>query len=56
MEKGAIRGYDELIRAFGARFVTCSRTSKPFALLFSSEMKEGETFRAYLDRYWKLYN
>jgi len=56
MEKVAIRGYDELIRAFGARFVTCSRTSKPFALLFSSAMKEGETFRAYLDRYWEFYN
>ena len=26
LEKGAIQGYDEPIKAFGAKFVTCSRT------------------------------
>ena len=56
LEKGAIRGFDELIRAFGARFMTCNRTSKPFTSLFSLAMKEGETLRAYSDRYWELYN
>ena len=56
LEKGAIRGYDELIRAFEARFMMCSRTSKPFASFLSLVMKEGETFRAYLDHYWELYN
>ena len=56
LEKGAIRGYDNLIKAFGARFVTCSRTPKPFASLLSLAMKEDKTLRAYLDRYWELYN
>ena len=51
LEKGAIHGYDKLIRAFGARFVTCSRTLKPFAPLLSLAMKEGETLKAYSDRY-----
>ena len=50
-----IRGYDELIKAFGAQFVTCSRTSKPFDSLLTMYMKEGETFRAYSNRYWELY-
>ena len=36
--------------------MTCSRTPKPFASLLSLAMKEGETFRAYSDRYWELYN
>ena len=56
IEKGAIRSYDELIKAFVARFVTCSQTPKPFTYLLSLAMKEGETLRAYSDRYWELYN
>ena len=36
--------------------MTCSRTPKPFASLLSLAMKEGETLRAYSDRYWELYN
>ena len=56
LQKGAIRGFDKLIRMFGARFVTCSKTSKPFASLLSLAMKEGETLEAYSDRYWELYN
>ena len=56
LEKEAIRGYDELIKALKARFVTYSRTPKPFASLLSLEMKEGETLKAYSDWYWELYN
>ena len=48
LEKGAIRGYDELIKA---SFVTYSRTPKPFASLLSLAMKEGETLKAYSNRY-----
>ena len=51
LEKGAIRGCKELIKAFGARFVTCSRAPKPFTSLLSLAMKERETFRAYSDCY-----
>ena len=56
LKKGAIQGYDELIRTFKARFVMCSRTSKPFASLLSLVMKEGETLSAYSDCYCELYN
>ncbi|XP_075655024.1 uncharacterized protein LOC142625219 [Castanea sativa] len=49
LEKWSIQGYDELIRAFEAQFVTCSR-------ILTMSMKEEETFRAYSDRYWELYN
>ena len=51
LEKGSIRGYDELIKAFGARFVTCSKTPMPFASLLTMAMKEGEILKAYIDRY-----
>ena len=56
MEKGSIRRYDELIKAFKARFVTCSRTLKSFDSFLTMSMKEGETLRAYSNRYWELYN
>ena len=56
LENGAMQGYDELIRSFRTRFVTYSKTPKPFASLLSLAMKEGETLRAYSDRYWELYN
>lgn len=51
LEKWAILGYDKLIKSFGARFVTCSKTPKQFSSLLSLAMKEGETLRAYSDRY-----
>lgn len=35
LEKDSIQGYDKLIKAFGARFVTCSRTPKPFNFLLT---------------------
>lgn len=44
------------IKGILARFVMCSRTSKPFASLLSLAMKEGKTLKAYSDRYWELYN
>ena len=56
LEKWDIWGYDKLIRAFRARFVTCSRTPEPYASLLSLALKEGETLRAYSDHYWELYN
>ena len=56
LEEGSIRSFEELMRAFGARFVTCSRVPKPFDSLLSMAKKEGETFKTYSDRYWETYN
>ena len=47
LEKGSIQGYDE---------VEPWRTLKPFDLLLTMSTKEGETLRAYSNRYWNLYN
>ena len=43
--KWSIQRYDELIRAFGMRFVTCSRTLKLFASLLTMAMKEGKLLK-----------
>ena len=56
LEDGLIRSFEELTRAFGARFVTYSRVPKPLDSLLSMAMREGETLRTYLDRYWEIYN
>ena len=44
------------MRAFGARFVTCSRVSKPLDSLLSMAMREGKSWKMYLDRCWELFN
>ena len=44
------------MRAFNARFITCSRVPKPIDSLLSMTMREEETFKTYSDRYWERYN
>ena len=51
LKEGSISSFKELTRAFGARFVTCSRVSWPLDSLLSMEMLEGETLKTYSDRY-----
>lgn len=40
LEKDSISGYDELIRSFGARFITCSKTPKAFNSLFTMSIRK----------------
>ena len=54
--EGSIGSFQELTRAFGTRFITCSRTPRPLDALLSMAMREGETLKTYADRYWKMYN
>ena len=51
LEKGSINSFQELTRAFKARFVTCSRVPHPLDSILSMTMREGETMRTYLDKY-----
>ena len=48
--------FKELTRAFGARFITCSRVPKPVAFLLSMVIREGETLKTYSNIYWETYN
>ena len=52
----SINSFRELIQSFDTRFVTCSRVPRPLDSLLSLSMREGETLKAYLDRYWEMYN
>ena len=46
-----IEPFKKLIRAFGARFITCSRVPRPLGSLLAMSMQEGETLKTYSDRY-----
>ena len=56
LEEGSISSFQELTRAFEARFVTYSRVSCPLDSLLSMVMREGETLKTYSDRYWEIFN
>ncbi|XP_050254846.1 uncharacterized protein LOC126700681 [Quercus robur] len=52
----SIDSFKELTRAFGSRFITCIGVPQPLDSLLSLSMREGETLKTYLDRYWEMYN
>nr|XP_023921662.1 uncharacterized protein LOC112033114 [Quercus suber] len=49
-------GTDPVEHAFGARFITYRRVVQPLGSLLSMSMGEGETLKAYSDRYWEMFN
>ena len=53
---GSIDSFKELTRAFGSRFITCSRVPWLLDSLLSMSMREGETLKTYSDRYWEMFN
>ena len=50
LEEGSISSFQKLTRAFGARFVTCSRVPRPLDFMLSMAMREGETLKTYSNR------
>ncbi|XP_065633241.1 uncharacterized protein LOC136069075 [Quercus suber] len=56
LKADSINSYQELTQAFGSHFVTCRRVARPLSSLLSLSMREGETLKAYSDRYWEMFN
>ena len=48
---GFINSFRELIQTFGSYFITYSRVPQPLDSLLSMSMREGETLKAYSNRY-----
>ena len=46
----------ETYPSFCSRFITCSRVPQPLDSLLSISMKEGESVKAYAERYWETFN
>ena len=56
LKANSINSFRELTQSLGSRFVTCSRVPRPLDSLLSLSTREGETLKAYSDRYWEMYN
>jgi len=56
LEEGLVGSFEELTRAFVARFITCNRIPKPVDSLLSMAMRKGETLKTNSDRYWETHN
>ena len=56
LRANSIDSFKKLTRAFGARFITCSRVPLPLGSLLSMSIQEGGTLKAYFDRYWEMFN
>ena len=56
LRANSIDSFKELTRAFGSYFITCTRVLRPIDSLLSLSMREGETLKMYLDRYWEMFN
>ena len=48
--------YRQLTQAFDSCFVTNSRALRPLSVLLSLSICDRETLKAYLGRYWEMYN
>ena len=56
LKENSIDSFKKLTQSFGACFITCSRVPLPLGSLLSMSMRDGETLKAYLDRYWEMFN
>ena len=56
LREGSISSFKELTRAFGARFVICSRVPRPLDSLLSMAMRDEKTMKMYFNRYWEIFN
>ena len=56
LRTNSIDSFRKLTRAFDTRFITCSRVPRPLGSWLSMSMREGETLKTYLNRYWEIFN
>ncbi|XP_030959041.1 uncharacterized protein LOC115980992 [Quercus lobata] len=56
LKTNSIDSFRQLTQAFGSRFITNRRTPRPLSALLSLSMHDGETLKAYSDKYWETYN
>ena len=56
LKENSIDSFKKLTQSLGACFITCSRVLLPLGSLLSMSMWDGETLKAYSDRYWEMFN
>ena len=56
LKTNSVGSYRQLTQAFGSHFVTNSRAPRLLNALLSLSRYDGETLKAYSNRYWEMYN
>ena len=56
LRTNSISSFKKFTQSFCSRFITCSRVPQPLDSLLSMSMKEGESVKAYAERYWEMFN
>ena len=56
LRTNSINSFKKLTQSLCSRFITCSRVPQPLDSLLSMTMKEGESVKAYAERYWEMFN
>ena len=54
--KNSINSFKKLTQSLCSRFITCSRVPQPLVSLLSMTMREGESVKAYAERYREMFN
>ena len=56
LRTNSISSFKKFTQSFCSRFITCSRVPQPLDSLLSMTMREGESVKAYVERYWEIFN
>ena len=56
LRTNSISAFKKLAQSFCSRFITCRRIPQPLDSLLSMSMREGESVKAYAERYWEMFN
>ena len=56
LRTNSVSSFKKLTQSFCSRLITCSRVPHPLDSLRSMSMREGESVKAYSERYWELFN
>ena len=56
LKANSIDSFKKLTPSFGASFIICNRVQLPLGSLLSMSMRDGETLKAYSDKYWEIFN
>ena len=56
LRTNSISSFKKLTQSLCSRFITCNRVPQPLDSLLSMTMREGESVKAYAERYWEIFN
>ena len=56
LKTNSINSFKKFTQSFCSQFITCSRVPQPLDSLLSMLMREGESVKAYFERYWEMFN